>query len=657
MNKLFKQVTVLLLAIFIVSSLGTVNINAETTGKNIDIMFTHDLHSRLNSFFTSNNGEKVEVGGLARIKTLINEKKNQGSNLLILDGGDFSMGTLIQTVYEEEAAELRMLGSIGYDVTILGNHEYDYRTDGLVSMLTTAINSNSVLPKIVLSNVDWEAMESEGLSEEQKELKEVFDNYGVEDYTVIEKENVKIAVLGIFGNDALECSPTCVLKFKDPIVAAKETVEKIKEKEDVDMIVCVSHSGIWEDEKKSEDELLAKGVPDIDVIVSGHTHTELLEPIKYGNTYIVSSGEYGINLGNISMEQKKDGRWSIKDYELIPVTADIEQDEEIQKEVDSFMESVDNKYLKTFGYTRSEVLASNTIKFSKLDHLEDIHEEHNLGNIIADSYKYAVENSNDFDGIPVDVTVVPSGSIRDTYAIGDITVEDVFNSFSLGIGPDGIPGYPLIDVYITGKELKTAVEIDASITNFMTSARLYMSGLNFSFNPHRLILNKVTDSYLVKDDNSREEIEDDKLYRVVADLYSGQMLSAVTKMSKGILSVVPKYADGTPIEDFEDVIIRENGKELKAWDSIARYMKSFEDNDGDGVSDVPQYYNNKDNRKVVEKSKNIIELVKNPNKYAAMIIGAIGVFILIIIIIILVLKRIMKLIIRKLSLITDTKAN
>lgn len=657
MNKLFKQVTVLLLAIFIVSSLGTVNINAETTGKNIDIMFTHDLHSRLNSFFTSNNGEKVEVGGLARIKTLINEKKNQGSNLLILDGGDFSMGTLIQTVYEEEAAELRMLGSIGYDVTILGNHEYDYRTDGLVSMLTTAINSNSILPKIVLSNVDWETMESEGLSEEQKELKEAFDNYGVEDYTVIEKENVKIAVLGIFGNDALECSPTCVLKFKDPIVAAKETVEKIKEKEDVDMIVCVSHSGIWEDEKKSEDELLAKGVPDIDVIVSGHTHTELLEPIKYGNTYIVSSGEYGINLGNISMEQKKDGRWSIKDYELIPVTADIEQDEEIQKEVDSFMESVDNKYLKTFGYTRSEVLASNTIKFSKLDHLEDIHEEHNLGNIIADSYKYAVENSNDFDGIPVDVTVVPSGSIRDTYAIGDITVEDVFNSFSLGIGPDGIPGYPLIDVYITGKELKTAVEIDASITNFMTSARLYMSGLNFSFNPHRLILNKVTDSYLVKDDNSREEIEDDKLYRVVADLYSGQMLSAVTKMSKGILSVVPKYADGTPIEDFEDVIIRENGKELKAWDSIARYMKSFEDNDGDGVSDVPQYYNNKDNRKVVEKSKNIIELVKNPNKYAAMIIGAIGVFILIIIIIILVLKRIMKLIIRKLSLITDTKAN
>ena len=72
----------------------------------------------------------------------------------------------------------------------------------------------------------------------------------------------------------------------------------------------------------------------------------------------------------------------------------------------------------------------------------------------------------------------------------------------------------------------------------------------------------MTDVYL-DDGTQRIELEDDKLYRVVADLYSGQMLSAVTDMSYGLLSLVPKYADGTPIEDFEDVIITENGKELK----------------------------------------------------------------------------------------------
>ena len=75
---------------------------------------------------------------------------------------------------------------------------------------------------------------------------------------------------------------------------------------------------------------------------------------------------------------------------------------------------------------------------------------------------------------------------------------------------------PLIKVYLTGKELKTVAEIDASISDYMTTARLYCSGLNMTYNPNRLILNRVTDVYLTKNDK-REEIEDDKLYCVVAD--------------------------------------------------------------------------------------------------------------------------------------------
>ena len=254
---------------------------------------------------------------------------------------------------------------------------------------------------------------------------------------------------------------------------------------------------------------------------------------------------------------------------------------------------------------------------------------------------YAVENAADYDGVPVDVAVVPSGTVRDTYAKGDITVEQVFNSFSLGIGADGVPGYPLISVYLTGKELKTAAEIDASVSDFMTTARLYCSGLDFTYNPNRMILNKVTDVYL-DDGTQRIELEDDKLYRVVADLYSGQMLSAVTDMSYGLLSLVPKYADGTPIEDFEDVIITENGKELKAWDAIARYMESFEDTDGDGIANVPEYYSTTHYRKQVDDSRNIVDLVKNPNKFTAIIVGAIAVLILLVIFIIVLIKKIVK---------------
>ena len=615
---------------------------AEAAGKTLDVVFTHDTHSHLNSFSTVIDGESTEVGGFARIKTVIDEQKAENPDTLVVDGGDFSMGTLVQTVYEDEAAELRMLGAIGCEVTTFGNHEFDYRSSGLAQMLKSAAESGDVLPELVVCNVDWDAMEAAGLNDGQQQIQSGFEEYGVKDYVVLQKGDVNVAVTGVFGVDALACAPTCELLFRDPVEAVKETVAEIKANEDVDMIVCVSHSGTWEDESKSEDEILAKSVPDLDLIISGHTHTELAEPIVHGDTYIVSTGEYGKKIGKLSMTQKSDGRWEMTDYKLVPILSTITADGATQEKIDGFMEAVDTGYLADFGYTKDEVLATNNVQFSTLHDLEYEHTEHNLGDLMSDAYVYAVENSDDFDGVPVDVAVVPSGTVRDTYTAGNITVEQVFNSFSLGIGPDGVPGYPLISVYLTGKELRTAAEIDASVSDYMTTARLYMSGLHFTYNPNRMILNKVTDIYLTDENGSRVELEDDKLYRVVADLYSGQMLSAVTDMSHGLLSLVPKYADGTPIEDFEDVIVMEGDRELKAWDSIARYMQSFEDTDGDGIANVPEYYETTHGRKVVEDSRNIIDLVKQPNKFSAMIAGICLIFIVIIVLVVFLIRMMIR---------------
>ena len=610
-------------------------------GTTVDIVFTHDTHSHLNTFTTMVDGLETKLGGFARMNTLIEAQRAQNPDTLVIDGGDFSMGTLIQTVFETQAAELRMLGYLGCDVTTLGNHEFDYRSKGLANMLTSAQASGDAVPAMVVCNVDWDTMEAEGLTEGQQRLKDAFAAYGVSDYTVLEKGDVDIAVVGVFGKDALACAPTCELKFEDPIEAVKQTVADIKANEDVDMIVCVSHSGTWEDESKSEDELLAKAVPDLDLILSGHTHTEIEEPIQHGSTYVVSCGEYGKNLGELTLTQQADGRWAMSAYELIPITSDIAVHAATQQTIDSFMDTVDTDYLARFGYTKDQVLAENDIVFSTQKDLENIHEEHNLGDIIADAYVYAVENAADYDGVPVDLAVVPSGTVRDTYARGDITVEQVFNSFSLGIGADGVPGYPLISVYLTGREIRTAAEIDASVSDFMTTARLYCSGLNFTYNPHRLLLNKVTDVCL-EDDGQRVALEDDKLYRIVADLYSGQMLSAVTAMYYGILSIVPKYADGTPITDFEDVIITENGRELKAWDSIARYMASFADTDGDGIANVPAYYSTTHGRKLVDTSRSPLALLKNPNKFTAVYAGLLAVAVLLIVLVVLLIRKLVK---------------
>ena len=615
-----------------------VTVKAADDTKQIDVLFTHDTHSHLDSFSTIVNGEQKEVGGFAKIKTLINEKKKEDPDTLILDGGDFSMGTLIQTVYDTEAAELRMLGYLGYDVTTFGNHEFDYRSQGLANMLRAAKSSGETLPEIVVCNVDWDSMEKAGLNDGQKQIQSAFETYGVKDYVMVQKGDAKIAVVGVFGKDALECAPTCELSFKDPVEAVKKTVEEIKKNEEADMIACVSHGGTWEDESKSEDELLAKAVPDLDLIISGHTHSELQEAIQHGNTYIVSCGEYGRNLGSLSMTQNSDGRWDLSSYELIPVSEDVKADKATQERIDALMDTVDTNYLADFGYTRKEVLAQNDVEFNSLEEMGTEHKELNLGDIMADAYVYAVENSEYYDGDPVDVAVVPSGTVRDTYTKGDITVEDVYNSFSLGIGKDGVAGYPLINAYLTGKELKLVAEVDASVSDFMTTARLYCSGLNFTYNPHRMILNKVTDCYLTRADGERTEIEDDKLYHVVTDLYTGQMLGSVMKMSYGLLSLEPKDKDGNPIENLEDHAVMEGDKELKAWDAIARYMQSFDDADGDGIANVSEYYATTHDRKVVDDSKNILDLVKKPNKFTAIIV-CIGLIIIIIIVLVVSLIR------------------
>lgn len=621
-----RCVALFLAVLMLLPYVGGVTVKAGTNPKQLEVMFLNDTHSHLDSFLTVEDGEKVVLGGFARIKTVIKERLQKNKNTVILDGGDFSMGTLVQTVFETQAAELRMLGDLGCDVTTLGNHEFDYRSKGLANMLSAAKESGDVIPAMVISNVDWEAMEAQGLSEGQQSIKDAFLEYGVRDYVVATKGDVKIAVFGIFGDYALDCAPTCELLFQDQVEASKQVVEEIKQKEEVDMIVCVSHSGTSDNEKKSEDEILAKEVPDIDLIVSGHTHTLLEEPILHGDTYIVSCGEYGKHLGTMSMEQKENGRWALQEYELVPITENLAEDAKTKDKIAGFMECVDDTYLSQFGYTKDQVLATNDVAFTELDDLLELHEEQNLGNIVADGYAYAVEQLPQFAGDEVDATVIPGGVIRDTYAIGDITVRDVYNSFSLGIGEDGIPGYPLISIYLTGKELKTVAEIDASISDFMTTARLYCYGLGFTYNPHRIILNKVTDCFLLKD-GGRTEIEDEQLYHVVADLYSGQMLSTVTDLSYGLLSIVPKNADGTPITDFSDVIVYDQGKEVKAWAAIASYIESFEDTDGDGIAKVPESYAVKQGRKNVELSRNPWKLLRNPNKFSLIIMAVAVIFI------------------------------
>ncbi len=599
---MLKRIFSVVLVIILAFSLAVApHAEVEPNGEVLTILFTHDLHSHL--LPAANEVGGGEYGGYARLMTAIKAEKAVDPNALLVDGGDFSMGSLFQTAYPTSALELRMMGAMGYDVTTFGNHEYDYLGEGLKSMLNAAVASGDALPELVCANY---LPPREGEEGYDAEMWAAYDNYGVKKYTIIEKNGTYYAVFGIFGVDADDCAPNSGMVFEDPVSVAQKTLdaavaecEKTYGKHPV--VICLSHSGT-EDNGKGEDYDLAKKVDGIDVIVSGHTHTTLEKPILVNDTYIVSAAEYGKNLGVLQVRFDGEGV-SLYDYKLVPINETVADDEEIAALVESYKGEVEENYLSKYGYTFDQVLVHNKYVFDTVDEVYATQHESTLCNIFSDAYKRAVEKAT---GKKVDVAITAAGVIRGSLPQGDVTVSDVFNAASLGVGTEG----ELIGIYITGKDLKNALELDASVQPLMTSAQLFMSGVEYSFNTSRMIFNKVDYAMLREGDKEiLTEIDNDKLYFVVAGMYMGQMLGSAEETSMGILTITPRDEAGNPIavSDLVNYVVKdENGNPLKEWYAIANYLDSM-------GGEIYEKYANPDGRKVVYSSLNPVKLVRNAN--------------------------------------------
>ncbi len=588
------------------------NGSADTPGDSITILFTHDMHDNLLPFEVEREQGKMTVGGYARLSSAIQEQRSKDPDAIVVDAGDFSMGTLFQTVFTSHGPSLTMLGQMGYDATTFGNHEFDFRADGLAESLLAAKDSGVRLPGIVMSNMEFPKDEDGKIAADVQALKEAVDAYGVKDYIVLERKGVKIGIFGLMGEEAAGNAPMSGVTFRDAVENAKSTVAALKEKEGVDLVIALSHSGTATDPSKSEDERLAKSVSGIDVIISGHSHTTLMEPIIVGDTVIVSAGEYGENLGILNISQDSKANWAVNQYQLRKIDESLPADPVIAVTIEDYKQTIQEEYLNRFGMEFDEVLAVSSFDFTPFTELGVEQREEPIGNLIGDAFIHTIRELEGSAYEPIAAAVVPYGNIRDSFSKGPITVADVFKVYSLGVGSDGSSGYPLLDIYLTGKELKTVAEVDASITPIMNEVQLYIAGLSYTFNTNRFLFNKVTDIQLQSFDGTKEEIDDEKLYRVVGGLYSVQMLPYVNEKSFGILSVVPKNEDGSPVTDFEDRIIYMNEQqEVKEWYAIANYFKSFEKMDD--VAKVPAYYEHAKDRKIVEHDANILAVLTKPN--------------------------------------------
>ncbi len=568
------------------------------------VLFTHDLHSH---FLPQRGSDGGESGGYARLASALARERAAHPDALTLDGGDFSIGSLIQTLYTTQAAELRTMGAMGYDAATAGNHEFDHEGTGFASMLQAAFASGERVPALLMANC-----RPADSNPDQLEIQRAMSVYGVQESMLLERGGITYGIFGLMGLDSDDCAPTSGFALEEPAAAAARCVAALKE-QGAQFIICLSHSGTSEDKKTSEDEQLAQAVEGIDLIISGHTHTTLTEPIRVGNTYIVSAGPYCQNLGSVTIQWDDKGTRTLADYHLTPIDETLPDDPQIAALVEEWKEQVSGEYLGRYGLEYDQVLT--TSEFDLLTPTSGVQEGNSLGELAADSILWTVEHL-EADAPDVDtVAVTADGVLRAPLYAGDLTTSMAFDVLSMGVGADGTSGYPLVAVYLTGKELKAAAEVDASVTPIMPAAQLYISGMSYAFNTHRMFFNRVYQANLCEapfvlnfQGSGLARIEDGKLYRVVAGRYIAEMLGTVKGKSMGLLSLEPKNADGTPVTDFETCILRDQfGNEIKEWYALAAYLASF------GENGVPEWYARPDGRKTVSRSWNPITLLRSPN--------------------------------------------
>jgi 5'-nucleotidase len=603
--------------------------------KRITVVHTNDMHSHLQGFSPeldfrpfAENADRT-LGGWSRVATVIRQtQKTRNHPVLVLDAGDFSMGSLFHMLIREEAFELRLLAAMGYNAVTLGNHEFDLKPRGLAAILKTAKDRGG-LPPIVAANPVFDRREPA-----LAELEDAFVAAGVKPYLVLERDGLKIGIFGILGRGAVEVSPFAKpLTFRDPIDTARDMVNLLRRQEKADIVICLSHGGLADNPRRSEDLILAKEVPGIDVIVSGHSHTKLDKPLVVGNTLVVQAWCYGKQVGVMDLVWKE-GKVALQNYAAVPVTSAIPGDKDIQRMIDGFKRQIDQDLLRPVGMSYDQVLAE-----TRWDLANDA-EESPLGNLIADSIRWYVNTTDPAAGDPaarVVVAVESNGIIRDNLlagTTGKIILGDLFRTFPLGIGADDTMSYPLISFYLYGYEIKRALEILTSVRPFKGDDYfLQISGLRFTYNPRRMIFDRVTGIEIGSEEDGYRPLDystaNQQLYRVAANIYNAAFLKLVGHFTYGLLEIVPKDRSGRSIAKLSDARVdadpaRPGVQELKEWQGLVTYVRSFPDANGNGLADIPDKYRGKLGRIVAKPSFNPVNLVYRPGKPTLIALAVLG---------------------------------
>lgn len=578
--------------------------------KRLVILHINDFHSHLYGvgpeadYTPATTGDDDTVGGVARIAALIKQEKEKaaaaGADAVVFDSGDFTMGSIFSMLTATAGVELRLMDAMGVQATTLGNHEFDWGPAGAAAIVNAGIQGTAI--KILAANLTTS-------DEDAKDdaLDALRKGGAILDEHVIETPGgLKIGLFGLLGDDARSDAPFMPpAGISNPEEAAKARVASLEGK-GVDLVIALSHSGVLLGAGKAEDEKLAEKVPGLDIIISGHSHTPLSGVEGDADTLVVQAGSYGRFLGKLVVDVEAD-KVALVSYELLPVDDSIAGDADMLQRVDEFRQQLD-ALLAGAGLAYDKVLAEVAFDVTQPEMSESP-----LGNLVTDAILAAVNQ------VPGDAPLAvaafeANGVIRDSILAGKskaITVADAFRVLPLGIGPDQVPGYPIVTFYITAKELKNACEAAVAIPNLMGDDYfLQFSGLKFTYDADGPLFNVVKAIYL-KDGNGYSDAPVDTsdantgLYRVAVNLYVAAMMGVLESKTYGLLAVTPRDKDGNPITDLPAAILdidptKDGVQELKLWQTLVGYLMALPDADGDQVPDVPAIYEKAEGRMIKE---------------------------------------------------------
>ncbi|KAF1082855.1 MAG: 5'-nucleotidase [Candidatus Rifleibacterium amylolyticum] len=543
------------------------------------------------------------TGGFARLATLISRIRSQKPDIpaLLLSSGDFIGGTPFSwLILNDSSPELEIMHHLGYNATTIGNHEFDYGSHGLANYFIRLQTQGKLLP-VIVSNL-------------RAPPDHPINQAGIKENHILELANgLKTGIFALLGRGAHRVSPDAKpLDFVEQHQCAREQVAKLK-KAGANVIIALTHAGI------AEDRELAGSVAGIDLILGGHEHLQLPAPEKAGNTLIMHSGYYTQNLGQLDLawdtdSQKLDllNRQTGAPF-LHKIDSNIPEDPQTAAIIEDYRRQL-NDFVASFTagefadisqiVARSEFALPRNLPFN----------ESTIGNFVTDAMRIETEK---LLGERVDFALQANGTIRggllvgsDRHNAGKITLFDLISISSMGNGPDKLPGYPLVSLYLTGAEIHRLLEIAVILPQLWGDIYfLQFSGLRYTYDPARTFWMRqvpllklpwpsgksvISAERLVKlgetaDQDVYEPFPDDgsKLYHLVTTHYLANYLPMVgTRLPKLKLTVKNKHGKEV---NLDDSIIRENTREFKVWEATARYIASF-DQSADNLPTIPTRY-------------------------------------------------------------------